>query len=68
MNLSTKVAYNTIIQILSKAAATVMGLVAVGIMARHLGAEGFGEYTTIVTFLTFFGGSPIWGSLWLPSR
>ncbi|MDP3043652.1 MAG: flippase [bacterium] len=55
MRLSTKVAYNTIIQIISKIIATILGLIAIAVMARYLGREGFGQYTTIVTFLSFFG-------------
>ncbi len=54
MRVSTKVAYNTIIQIISKVIATALGLVAVAIMTRYLGREGFGQYTTIITFLSFF--------------
>ena len=55
MRLSTKVAYNTIVQVASKFIATLFGLVAIAIMTRYLGQEGFGQYTTIVTFLSFFG-------------
>lgn len=55
MQLSTKVAYNTLIQIISKVVATVLGLLAVAIMTRYLGKEGFGQYTAIITFLSFFG-------------
>lgn len=54
MRLSTKVAYNTIVQVISKVIATALGLAAVAIMTRYLGKEGFGQYTTIVTFLSFF--------------
>ncbi len=54
MQLSTKVAYNTIVQIISKTAATFLGLVAVAFITRYLGRQGFGEYTTIMTFLSFF--------------
>ena len=54
MRLSTKVAYNTIIQIISKVIATLLGLVAVAFITRYLGREGFGEYTTVMTFLSFF--------------
>lgn len=54
MSLARKVAHNTIVQIASKVIATVLGLVSVGIITRHLGQYGFGEYTTIVNFLTFF--------------
>ncbi|MEA3398805.1 MAG: flippase [Patescibacteria group bacterium] len=54
MKLSTKVAYNTIIQIISKLIATLLGLLAVAFITRYLGREGFGEYTTVMTFLSFF--------------
>ncbi len=54
MNLSAKIAYNTIIQIISKLASTGLALGAVAIMTRYLGQTGFGEYTTIITWLSFF--------------
>lgn len=54
MKLATKIAYNTIIQIISKVIATALGLIAIGIITRYLGPKGFGEYTTITTFLSFF--------------
>ncbi|MBD3248284.1 oligosaccharide flippase family protein [Candidatus Falkowbacteria bacterium] len=55
MRLSTKVAYNTIVQVASKVLTTILGLVAVAVMTRTLGKYGFGQYTTIMTFLSFFG-------------
>ncbi|MFA4941374.1 MAG: flippase [Patescibacteria group bacterium] len=55
MSLSARVFQNTAIQIISKVIATILGLVAVAIMTRYLGRTGFGEYTTIITFLSFFG-------------
>ncbi|MFH1582794.1 MAG: flippase [Candidatus Falkowbacteria bacterium] len=55
MTLSAQVAYNTIVQIIGKAIATVLGLAAIAIMARYLREIGFGQYTTIITFLSFFG-------------
>lgn len=55
MRLSTKVAYNVIIQVISKVLAAFLGLVAVAGMTRTLGTYGFGQYTTIMTFLSFFG-------------
>lgn len=54
MKLATKVVYNTIIQIGSKGISTVLGLAAMSIMARYLGTSGYGEYTTIITYLSFF--------------
>ncbi|MCK5510918.1 flippase [Candidatus Parcubacteria bacterium] len=55
MRLSTKVAYNTIIQIISKVFSIILGLISIAIITRHLGQNGFGQYTTIITFLSFFG-------------
>lgn len=55
MRLSTKVAYNTIVQIASKFLATLLGLAGIAIMTRYLGQTGFGQYTIIITFLSFFG-------------
>lgn len=55
MKLFTKIAYNTIIQFISKIIATGLGLVVIAIITRDLGQEGFGEYTTAMTFLSFFG-------------
>lgn len=54
MKLATKIAYNTIIQIIGKIISTALGLVSVGMIARYLGTNGFGEYTTILTFISFF--------------
>ena len=55
MKLSAQVAYNTMIQIIGKVISTILGLVAIAIMARYLRETGFGQYTTIITFLSFFG-------------
>ncbi|MCK5319968.1 flippase [Candidatus Parcubacteria bacterium] len=55
MRLSTKIAYNTIIQIISKVLSIILGLISIAIITRHLGQNGFGQYTTIITFLSFFG-------------
>jgi O-antigen/teichoic acid export membrane protein len=55
MRLSARVAHNTIIQVLGKFIATLLGLVAIALITRYLGRGGFGQYTTIITFLSFFG-------------
>ncbi len=54
MNLSTKVAYNTIIQVVSKILSTILGLVAIAMITRYLGQTGFGEYTAAITFISYF--------------
>ena len=54
MSLSTKIAHNTIIQIASKLIASILGLLTIAIITRYLGKSGFGDYTTIMVYLTFF--------------
>ncbi|MFA6421949.1 MAG: flippase [Candidatus Buchananbacteria bacterium] len=55
MSLALKVAKNTFYQIIGKVVGTVFGLITVGLMTRYLGQTGFGYYTSIITFLQFFG-------------
>lgn len=54
MSLAKRVAHNTIIQIAGKIVSTILGLLALAFITRYLGRTGFGEYTTVLTFLTFF--------------
>jgi len=54
MTLSSKIAYNTIIQLVGKIISTVLGLISLAMMTRYLGQAGFGSYTTIITFVSFF--------------
>lgn len=55
MSLTRAVASNTAFQIAGKAVGTVLGLLTVAIMTRHLGQNGYGEFTTVTSFLQFFG-------------
>lgn len=54
MSLTRKIAHNTIIQTVGKFISVFLGIVALGIMTRYLGPEGFGQYTIVVAFLQFF--------------
>lgn len=54
MKLATKVALNTIVQIISKVISIALGLATIAVMARSLSPEGFGQYTTVITYLSFF--------------
>lgn len=54
MSLGKKIAKNTIAQIAGKAASTLLGLFSLALITRYLGPDGFGDYTTIITFLGFF--------------
>ncbi len=55
MSLSSRVAKNTIVQIFGKIASVVLALIAIALITRYLGTDGFGEYTTALAFLSFFG-------------
>ncbi|MBU0649306.1 oligosaccharide flippase family protein [Patescibacteria group bacterium] len=55
MSLTHKIAWNTIVQIVGKIISTIIGLITIALMARYLGREGFGGYTTIIAFLQIFG-------------
>jgi len=54
MSLSRKIAKNTMIQMVGKIISTVLGLFSLGLITRYLGQEGYGEYTTVIAFLTIF--------------
>lgn len=54
MSLAKKVAHNTLVQIAGKIVSTVLGLLALALITRYLGLDGFGEYIVVITFLTFF--------------
>ncbi len=52
---SRSVARNFSIQAIGRVLAVAIGLVSIGILTRSLGADGFGAYTTAITFLQLFG-------------
>lgn len=54
MSLHRKIFHNTIVQVVGKISSTGLNLFAFALMTRELGQAGFGEYTTVITFLSFF--------------
>ena len=54
MSDTTKVAKNSLIQMFGKIFSMFFGIIGIGIMTRYLGQEGFGKYTTIITFTQIF--------------
>jgi len=54
-SLTSQVALNTIVQSVSKASVVGMSIITISLLTRYLGQEGFGEYTTVMTYLGFFG-------------
>lgn len=49
-----KIAYNVIFSSAAKVISVALALVSIGFITRYLGTEGFGEYSTVVAFLSFF--------------
>lgn len=54
MALARKIAYNVAISSVAKVVSTVLALAAIGFITRYLGKEGFGDYSTVLAFLSFF--------------
>jgi len=55
MSLSRRIALNTILQIAARSLGIFFGIIAFSMMTRYLGQDGFGAFTTITSFLLFFG-------------
>ena len=55
MSLQRKIAGNTIVQVSGKFFGTILGLLTVAVMTRSLGRGGYGAFTTVTSFLQFFG-------------
>jgi O-antigen/teichoic acid export membrane protein len=55
MSRTAAIAKNTIVQTVGRAIGTVLGLLTLGVMTRYLGAAGYGAFTTVTSFLQFFG-------------
>ena len=55
MSSSRSVAKNSIIQIIGKGISTALGVAVIALVTRALLPAGFGQYTKVITFLSFFG-------------
>ena len=54
MVIARKIAYNVAVSSVSKILSTALALVSIGLITRYLGKEGFGNYATVLAFLSFF--------------
>lgn len=54
MAVARKIAYNVFASSVSKFLSTILALVSIGFITRYLGKEGFGNYATVLAFLSFF--------------
>lgn len=55
MSVTKRIAHNTILQVIGKLLSTVLGVFTVALMTRYLGDAGFGQYSTVMTFLLLVG-------------
>ncbi|MBN2585541.1 flippase [Patescibacteria group bacterium] len=55
MNVSRRIAGNTIIQIFSKAVTAATSALVLAYLARYLGVSGYGDYVTVFAYLGIFG-------------
>lgn len=55
MAIARKIAYNVVFNAAAKLISTVLALVGIGFITRYLGKEGFGEYSVVLAFFSFFG-------------
>ena len=53
-SLTSRVAYNTIVQFVGKAITTVIGVMTLSLLTRYLSVTGYGEYTIVFAFLGIF--------------
>ncbi len=54
MVVARKIAYNVLVSTVTKVLSTILALVSIGFITRYLGKEGFGNYATVLAFLSFF--------------
>lgn len=55
MNVGKKVIINTTVQILGKVASIVLGFISIILLTRYLGVSGYGNFSLVFTYLSFFG-------------
>lgn len=54
MSIARILAVNTGVQLAGKIVSTIIGVIVIGLMTRHLGQAGFGMYSTANAFMQFF--------------
>lgn len=66
--LARKVAYNIVFSGVAKVLSTVLALVSIGLVTRYLGKEGFGDYATVLAFLSLFSAAADLGLYHISTR
>jgi O-antigen/teichoic acid export membrane protein len=68
MVVARKIAYNVLVSTVTKVLSTILALVAIGFITRYLGKEGFGNYATVLAFLSFFAAIADLGLYFIATR
>jgi len=68
MNLSQKVAFNTVVQFATKAITVIFGLLVTILLTNYLGREGFGDYMYVIALAIIFGAFADWGTATIGAR
>lgn len=68
MSLSQKVAFNTVVQILTKGVTVIFGLLVTILLTSYLGREGFGNYMYVIALAVIFGAFADWGTATIGAR
>lgn len=62
--LARRVAFNTIVQFIGRITGAAIAIVLTRMVAEYLGVAGYGRYTTIFAYITFFGAIADFGFFW----
>lgn len=62
--LAKRVAFNTIVQFSGRISGAITAIIATRLITDHLGVAGYGRYTTIFAYTTFFGAIADFGFFW----
>ena len=54
-NIFYKIGFNTLIQFSGKIITVVLGFLTVGLLTRYLGTSGYGDFTLVFAYMSFFG-------------
>ncbi|HEX8974792.1 MAG TPA: flippase [Patescibacteria group bacterium] len=55
MAIARKIAYNVVFNVITKIISNILALVSIGLITRYLGTSGFGDYSTVLAYFSFFG-------------
>jgi O-antigen/teichoic acid export membrane protein len=62
--LARRVAYNTVVQFAGRIGGAIIAILSTRLIAEALGVAGYGRYTSIFAYITFFGAIADFGFFW----